>query len=321
MKRFKNVLVVNDSVTGCDDALAQAVSLARRNGARLTIMSVQPEGPFSARAGGETAKRLHTLARSVAHSGVLDVHTTVAAGTTFTEVIREVVAKGHDVVIISAKAGRAVKDVFFGLTAQLLTQKCPCPVWVMKPGKTLAHTKILVALDARLKPSESALNVKLMEMATSLAARDNAELHVVHAWELNANDTATIWSGTSGDQRREVFDRNVAQHRGALTGFLDACTLPRVETHLHLPQSRPVPAISQVAEENGIDLIVMGASAQVGGTRLLLRNATQSILGFVKCSVLTVKPENFEAAAVLPKIRLRVDQGSNRRNDSQRRIA
>jgi hypothetical protein len=40
MKRFKNILVFFRNAVGDDDTLAQAVALAKKNDARLTIVEV-----------------------------------------------------------------------------------------------------------------------------------------------------------------------------------------------------------------------------------------------------------------------------------------
>ena len=64
-----------------------------------------------------------------------------------------------------------------------LLRKCPCPVWLIKPEKQKSYRRILAAVDVDDAIHNDALSRQILEMASSLALSDFAELHVVHAWE------------------------------------------------------------------------------------------------------------------------------------------
>lgn len=53
--------------------------------------------------------------------------------------------------------------------------------------------------------------------------------------------------------------------------------------------------IPLLVEKLDIDLIVMGIVGRLGIPGLIIGNTTESILEQVKCSVLAIKPEGFEA--------------------------
>ena len=53
--------------------------------------------------------------------------------------------------------------------------------------------------------------------------------------------------------------------------------------------------IPLLVEKLDIDLIVMGIVGRFGIPGLIIGNTTESILEQVKCSVLAIKPEGFEA--------------------------
>ena len=75
-----------------------------------------------------------------------------------------------------------------------LMRKCPCPVWVVKPGQHERYARILAAVDTDPDDaSKDALNRTIMELATSLAQLEQSELHVVHAWTLYCR-TTPAWS-------------------------------------------------------------------------------------------------------------------------------
>jgi universal stress protein E len=294
MKRFKNVLVVYDDAIGGDDVIGQAVALARENKARLTITTVLREIQVSPASINETEKRLLRLAEGVSHAGVSDVGTKVLIGTPFMLIIREVIGAGHDLVIVGAKSGSALKDVFFGSAATHLMRKCPCPVWVVKPGQSAPFTRILAAVDPQPAATDDHLNIKIMDLATSLASRDNAVLHIVYAWDVDGNDNDAIKSELA-PRRREAI---VKQHNGkrglALAGLLARYPMADIDHRIHLPREHPAQAISRLAKKQKIDLIVMGMAARKGISGFLIGNSAESVLSSVKCGMLTVKPNGLE---------------------------
>jgi len=301
MKRFKNVLVVYDDEIGGDDALGQAAALARENAARLTVITVLRDNQYSPNIADETEKRLQRLALGVHQAGVSDVSTAVLIGTPFIEVIRQVISAKHDLVITGAQAGSVLKDVFFGSTAIHLMRKCPCPVWVVKPGQSVPYTNILVAVDPQSAASEDLFNIKIMDLASSLASHDHAVLHIVHAWEVDGKDLDTIRSETTSQQREAILERHRGKHGVALNDLLSRYPMSDIDCRVHLPRDRPERAISRLAEQEQIDLIVMGTVARTGIPGFFIGNAAESVLSSVKCGMLTVKPNGFETPVSLPE--------------------
>ena len=60
----------------------------------------------------------------------------------------------------------------------------------------------------------------------------------------------------------------------------------------------PAQAISETAEKEGCDLIVMGTHGRTGLTRLLMGSVAEAVVRKAKCPVLTVKQPSELAAAV-----------------------
>lgn len=321
MKRFKNVLVVYDDAIGGDDALGQAVALARENTAGLTVTTVLRENQLSPHIAEETEKRLERLALGVHHAGVSDVRTIVLTGTPFLEIIRQVISAKHDLVITGAEVGSVLKDVFFGSTATHLMRKCPCPVWVVKPGQSAPYTNILAAVDPQSATSEDHFNIKIMDLATSLASRDHAVLHIVHAWEVDGNDLDTIRSETTAQLHEAILERHHGKHCTALNDLLARYPMSDFDHRVHLPRERPERAISRLAEQEQIDLIVMGTLARTGIPGFFIGNAAESVLSSVKCGMLTVKPNGFETPVSLAEQILPGKQELETSREDERHIA
>jgi universal stress protein E len=56
-------------------------------------------------------------------------------------------------------------------------------VWIDKPTKKETYKRIMAAVDAR-DDNLLELNRLILDLTTSLAAIENSEAHVVHAWRL-----------------------------------------------------------------------------------------------------------------------------------------
>jgi len=301
MNRFKNVLVCYDGAIGGDDALGQGVELAKSNGACLTVATVLRERQLAPAVLDETAKRLERISLSVRHAGVAEVQTKVLSGTPYAEIIRQVIAGQHDLVILSAETGSVIKGAFFGSAALHLMRKCPCPVWVVKPGQSVPYKTILAAVDPQAAAPDDDLNVRIMDLATSLASRNHAVLHILHAWDVDGNDLDTVKSELSVPQRETILDAHLKKRRAALDRLLARYPMSEIENRLHLPREYPEQAIGRLVEQEGVDIIVMGTVARSGISGFLIGNTAESVLGSVKCGMLTVKPDGFETPVHLPE--------------------
>ena len=197
MKRFKHILCVVDPGHSPDSVLERGVSLAQDNQAKLTVVSIAPRvtagigipdgGMISAEwQEAEIADSRERLEDAVApFRSRITIAVKVLMGTAFLEIIREVLRHDHDLVI-KAPEDPAWLERLFGSDDMHLLRKCPCPVWLVKHSSSKSYRRILAAVDvdADHPGPELAvrhrLNVKILELAVSLALSDFAELHVAH---------------------------------------------------------------------------------------------------------------------------------------------
>ena len=231
MQRLKNILLVLASEAGSQSALDRAVLLAKKNMAYLTVAKIVPLRPRGADRIAETmsvsdaqefavqARRgeLEKLIEPVQQCGIR-VHAEVLSGTAFLEIIREVLRQKHDLVIITANDDGGLKRHFCCSTALHLMRKCPCPVWVMKPTQGKRFARILAAVDTDPYKSDTehdAMNTKIMALASSLAEREQGELHIVHAWTMYGES---------------LFRSSAGSHEGRGRGCLCSQRAPAAQT-------------------------------------------------------------------------------------------
>ena len=270
MKRFKNILVVYNDMVGDEDVLIQAIALAERNKARLTLIEVAKNASTSANQLAERRKRLCRVGSSIDRHGLV-VETICRSGKPFLEIIRQVLRGQHDLVIMAAEGGGGLKNLFFGGTSMHLMRKCPCPVWILKPGQRTNYTRVLAAVDTDPDDAEvDELNKKIVDLATSLAQMNNSELHVFHAWELTGNDHDTMSSEISDDMREKLLSKNEQKHRKPIERLLEGYALNGLKHQIHVERGVPDVLLPQMVDEENIDLIGMGTVGRSGIAGLLI---------------------------------------------------
>jgi universal stress protein E len=106
-----------------------------------------------------------------------------------------VLREGYDLVLTEAENPGFLSRLF-GSEDMRLLRKCPCPVWLTKPGGSANYGSILAAvdLDSEGAPHELAgLNRRILALASSLAVSDFAALHVLHVWSAAGQGMTRLW--------------------------------------------------------------------------------------------------------------------------------
>ncbi len=296
MKQFKNILYVSDATDDQDWALARAVAVAETNQANLTI----------ATAADTHYAQLQTLAEGYRQR--LKISFEMLRENSYIEVVRAALRNAYDLVLKPAENPSWVKRIFGNFDMNLLRQ-CPCPLWLMKPHETPSYNNILAAVDFDpLNPlgQDHVLNRKILDLASQLALSNVASLHIAHAWEAIGEKTLMSRDITSLDGVADYVEKTHVPHKKGLyllgeelRGALGTDTYKRLSPSFHLPKGAGKKMIPQLAAELQVDLVVMGTIARTGISGLLIGNTAEAILDQLTCSVLAVKPPDFETEVKL----------------------
>jgi len=242
----------------------------------------------------EEQRSLEQFVAAIRHAGI-QVNGKTMYGTPFLEIIQEVLRSQHDLVMITADGRGGLKEMLFGNTTMHLMRKCPCPVWVIKPGQIKRFNRILAAVD--LVPDDMvriALNTKIMELSTSLARLGQSELVIVHAWTMFGESALRSGrSGISNEAVERLLRETQDAHRQWLIELLQQHPLEGLKCEVYLLKGEAGTLIPELARAKAIDLIVMGTVSRAGIAGLLIGNTAEKVLHRVDCSMLTVKPEGF----------------------------
>jgi len=308
MQRFKNILVVLNPEIESVAVLDRAVLLARENGGRLTLLSVLTAPSYLPIHSGTAMQQLEAatieceswlqdLATPLQNDS-LDVAINVVQGTAFLEIIRQVLREQYDLVITTAEQKKGVRARLFGTTAVHLMRKCPCPVWVVKRDQTQPFTHILAAVDPSQGPKRDSLNPMIIQLASSLAVKEEAALHIVHVWRLFGEGYVRD-SGMTKQDFEQVKALEEKLHTERLDSLLNQDELTELQPQLHLIEGDPDDRIPELVRDQDIDLLVMGTICRTGIAGFLIGNTAEEILDQVDCSVLTLKPEGFVTPVLL----------------------
>lgn len=305
MKRFKNILLVTDFRPGSKNAFARAVSLAEKNRAKLTVVDVIDELPGvfqkvfakskkDSLEKGLAKQKLQHLREAVKplEGKISRVNVKVLKGRGFVEVIRQVKKAKHDLVIIPSEGKTKFQQHIFGSLSMHLMRKCPCPVWVVKSARKRKYFRILAAV--KLNEWESGvnpLNLKMMELATSLARWDNCKLDVMFTWYLHGE---SFLRELNPEERKKLHKETQREYELKMDMLVDKFKKAGHKFKVHVKEGEAYQAIPEQVRAGHVDLIIMGTLSRTGISGLLIGNTAEGVLQQVDCSVLTVKPEGFQ---------------------------
>lgn len=310
MKEFQNILVTVDTRFSEHPALQWAVRLAEQNRAKLKIVDTMRELPWLAKFAvsdsedrneafaAQKRQLLESIAQPVRDRG-LEVETDVLVGKTSLAIIREVSRSGHDLVFRLTKGASSSRTGFFGTTSMRLLRGCPCAVWLVRPDVPPHIQRVLAAVDPAPNDStRETMNRRIMELASSIADYEDGQLYVVHAWELFGEQL--LKSKHSPKELERVNKELESRVAAALDRVLSPFGLDHNDQHVYLLHEKRGPgyALSALANQEKIDLVVMGTIARSGLHGALMGNTAEQVLDRIESAVLAIKPEHFKSLVI-----------------------
>lgn len=297
-RRFGNVLFLPLAARGNTAALRRVGSLVRRDDAELTVVGVIPEPSHFQRllhrsdhvdaVLAASHREMHRrLARCVNSVEGIEVSPIIEVGDTALTVVMRAIAAGHDLLVVTSDGGSDDRA-----TIRRLIRKSPCPVWVIRPTRA-AHVRVLAAIDP--EPHEQGLNQSILEIAESMAAAEDAELHVACAWELFGEATMQSSAFIHVDPEEIARQRLEVEtaHQSAVDELVRRHLTEPEDVEVHVVSGRAAAVIADLVAHERINLVVMGTFGRTGLSGLVMGNTAEVALDSLRCSVVAVKPPHF----------------------------
>jgi nucleotide-binding universal stress UspA family protein len=202
-----------------------------------------------------------------------------------------------DLIVTGTRGMGSFKRALLGSVSSAVAIHASCATLVVRSkkkegreGQAQKHISIgsiMVAIDG----SENAQ--RALAAAVSLAKGLGAKLEIVHVvnipsmlWTLGTPPGATIPVGKVDDEgatarARELMSRAIIYAQGA------GVESPKNEVVTDVVS--PAQAIVELAEENGVGIIVIGTRGTGGFKKLVMGSVANSVLHYAHCSVMVVK--------------------------------
>ncbi len=303
MKIIKRILLAVDGTYDRQAFIGEAATVAIDAGAQVTLLSVLDAPSGNQKMSTETAELLQWMKEdsleqmkdisSELEKREIKVTIKQSNGKHYLEIIREAKNGGYDLVMKPAKSNTTAKDIIFGTTDMELFRMCPCPVWIFKPTRNTELRKIMIAVDLLPGDQEkSGLADMVLQWGKHVADLVNAELHVIHVWNLYGEATLRGRSGLAYSVDKMVQDEE-KNHRLWLNEALAKNGVAQKEIKIHFYRGDANNLIPEKANALQIDLLVMGTVGRGGVPGFSIGNTADSVVRQAGCSVLAIKPEDF----------------------------
>jgi len=189
-------------------------------------------------------------------------------------------AGDFELVVIGATGSGTLARLLLGSTAEEVVRSSETPVLVV-PGDSE-----LDAIDRILAPIDlSECSRASLMMAAECARAADAELSILHASSLPAGALALMeWEPSEEDKQahRKFTSEQMAD-------FLQGIDFEGIEPEQMLRFGAPFQEIVEVADDEQIDLIVMGTHGRRGFERLFMGSTATKVLRRLPCPATTIR--------------------------------
>lgn len=295
------LLVVIDPTQSRQPALERAAWIARRCGAAIELLvcefhSALDSGALFDHARLERARAdlleqrrawLESLAEPLRQEG-LQVDLAVRWGKPLHRIIIERATELRpDLLLKTTHSHGLLQRLLLSNSSWQLIRHCPVPLWLVKPELDWHGQRLAVAVDPTHSADKPAsLDRQLIDSAQALGKALGLEDHYLHSYaplprtlvfdaELVAD--YEYYVERTGERHREAFETLLAQY-------------PVEPARRHLLQGFAEETLPRFVEDNGVDLLVMGAIARGHLDTALIGHTAERVLEAVGCDLLVIKP-------------------------------
>lgn len=307
MKRFKNLLY---ACLGTDtelEGLKQALSLARNNHARLTVLQIAPALPdrykrFEEQYYLSIQEKMHDLLGEAYSSLQMTSYSPVSEQILVASehpdrtIIEYVISGGHDLLIKDTETDGEAS----GLSAldMSLLRQCPSPVWLCRPIQAhREYIKVAVAVDASDTTDKGReLASELLKIGRAQADECDGNLHVVSCLNsiLESELRHNVMLKLPQDQIEQELKEEKSLHLRLLDERISAADIDG-QLSIHQLSGVAEDVIPEFVGSHDIDILVMGTQARTGLAGFFIGNTAENVLRRLQCSLFTIKPSGFES--------------------------
>jgi nucleotide-binding universal stress UspA family protein len=282
MANYRKILVAYDGSASARNGLAVASHLAKEDKSWIKVLTVLPSYEGDLELVGvsnikETiegpGRNLLTEAQEIADREDVHILTNMTQGEPYDKIVHVAEDENCDLIVMGRRGKNQLERELVGsVTARVIgyTRK---DVLVVPEGTKLTRKNILLATDG--SPScETAV-----DRAIELAKEQSASLTAVSVVYTN-DEYLALAPG--------IVEKLIAKAKEKLATIEQKGKDAGVAITSLVKEGEAFEAITNLAQNNNIDLIVMGSHGKKGLQRLLMGSVTERTIGYASCPVLVV---------------------------------
>lgn len=278
------ILVAIDLTPQSELALNRAIALSAQWGARLYVLHAVdderiPRGEAAARTKAAEAEIERMIRGNPAATSVeVDILTTL--GNPAKRILAKCDRLFVDLCVMGSGERRTLGQKLLGTTVDHVLRNAFQPVLSVRKPISGPYRKITIATDFS-PPSRTAFDC-------ALAFFPNCDTTVLHAYEVALHGLFEFDRMTG--PVAEKHEREMTQHVGAsLRSFVEQARASGTELSPVSAIGDPRVILPNHAEQNGIDLVVVGTHGRTGVRRAVLGSVAERLIGTMPCDVLAVR--------------------------------
>ncbi|MCG8459720.1 MAG: universal stress protein, partial [Holophagales bacterium] len=280
-------------------ALSQAIFLANQYGAELHLLHVivmHEDDPFNPAYHFPDCEEIYEQLVKIAESEMKALLTEeqgqtlrirehqVRALAPAPAIVQYAENEDVDMIVMGGHGRRGLRRLFLGSVAEEVVRTAPCSVLTTR----LSDRDPLAPVKAVVAPVDfSEESARALDLASDLAGRYGAKLHVVHAVErpVVATQYHAIydWAGGAG------FKSATEELKKALAAMVNEVDGSDVDTVLAILEGEPSKAVADHAENVDAGLIVIASHGLTGLEHFLLGSVCERLVRLAHCPVLTLR--------------------------------
>jgi nucleotide-binding universal stress UspA family protein len=284
----RQILVATDYRPSSELAVETAAALAARFAAELTVVHVIEDAAFPF----VVTQSLREAARARLDAVVaglrarrLEVSAVLREGSAWEQICISATEAPADLVVVGSRGRGGAPRVLLGSVAERVIRLSPAPVLTIRPpSEGTGAPRGVNGFRHVLAPTDfSAASLRGVDAAVTLAIELDAELTIVHAYELPnyAYFILEAVANRAEEELRKCLEGQLARVR---------CRFPKVEGVLR--QGDPCHVILDVAKARRADLVVLSTHGRQGLPRVLLGSVAEKVARTSAVPVLTVGPSS-----------------------------
>ncbi len=278
------LLAASDLSSRSAPALARAVRLAARTGARLAVLHVVEDDQPEARMQEAQRSAESFLREQLGALGApADCEVITRAGDAFRVIGEEAEARAAELIVLGAYRRRLLRDVFIGTTVERVTRTAGRPVLMANGPGGEGWRRVCIATDMSQASAEAA------RAAHALGLLDGVEVTFVHAYAPITREMMTH-AGIAEDRVRGESKRAFDDTRREVARFIQKLDLGDLSYSARIVDGLGASAITGVVEQTQPDLLVIGTRGLSGVRRLFLGSVAQELMASLDIDILAVPP-------------------------------